>query len=69
MCNLPVLIIPIKKQCFKPKVSYLVDFGPLASEPIPQNDSTLIVAAGQKVLMIAAPADTAATNKVPITFT
>lgn len=69
MCNVPALIIAIKKQRFKLKEPYLVDFGPLASKTIPQNDSTLIVAAGQKVLMIATPADTAATNKVPITLT
>jgi len=43
--------------------SYLVDFGPLAGEPIPQDDSTLVVAAGQKVLVVAAPADTATKTK------
>lgn len=45
-------------------MSYLVNFRPLAGESIPQNDSTLIVAAGQKALVIAAPADTAVTKKV-----
>lgn len=38
---------------------HLVDFGPLAGKSIPQDDSSLIVTAGQKVLVIAAPADTA----------
>lgn len=41
------------------EVSHLVDFGPLAGESVPQNDGALIVAAGQKVLVITAPADTA----------
>lgn len=53
-----------KSNALKPKYPNLVDFGPLAGESIPQDDSTLVVAAGQKVLVIAAPADTATTNKV-----
>lgn len=45
----------------------LVDFGPLTGKSIPQDDSTLIVTAGQKVLVVAAPADTAnETNSLEI---
>lgn len=43
--------------------TYLVDFGPLAGKAVPQDDRALIVAARQQVLVIAAPADTAATDK------
>ena len=46
-----------------PWESHLVDFGALAGESIPQNDCTLIIAAGQEVLVITAPADTAANKK------
>lgn len=46
------------------EVSHLVDFGPLAGESVPQNDGALIVAAGQKVLVITAPADTAAKIRI-----
>lgn len=46
-------------QCSRTWVSYLVDLGSVAGEPIPQDDGTLIVTAGQKVLVITAPADTA----------
>lgn len=46
----------------------LVDFGLLACESIPQNNGALIVTAGQKVLVVAAPADTAATKNIYIIF-
>lgn len=48
---------------------YLIDFGPLAGESIPQDDCALIVTACQEILVIAAPADTATTNKVSFHFT
>lgn len=47
--------------------SNLVDFGLLARESVPQDDGALVVAAGQKVLVVAAPADTAATKNTRIT--
>lgn len=46
----------------------LVNFGLLACESIPQNDGALIVAAGEKVLVVAAPADTAATKNIHVIF-
>lgn len=52
------------------QLCYLVDFGPLACESIPQDNGTLIVTAGQEVFVIAAPADTAATeekNRITLT--
>lgn len=46
--------------------AYLVDFGPLAGEAVPQDDGAFVVAAGQKVLVITAPADTAAGGGVRV---
>lgn len=62
-------IDPFSQKCKAPRSEYLVDFGPLAGESIPEDDCTLIVTAGQEILVIAAPADTATTNKVGITRT
>ena len=40
----------------------------MAGEAVPQNDGALVVTAGQKVLVVAAPADTATTDEVGISF-
>lgn len=61
-CTSTISIRIRNKACIRRKLwglSYLVDLWALAGEAIPQNDSALIVAAGQEVLVITAPADTA----------
>lgn len=49
-------------KCVQKKDAHLIDLWPLSCETIPENNSSLIVAAGQQILVIATPADTAKEN-------